>query len=370
MPKILIREFDNSKALVTPSNNFSVVVPGFIGTGTATDEERKAAYLGYDVYELKTQADFEKYIGEYTENYTGETTVAQRPTPTVLIPSGTGLAKFARKMTLEDFESDKIKSEGKIYKIEEVQSTDTEYGKNGYLLYTEGTTTYKFILVENPSDIEKANGFEVVTDSGDKETVRTKDSTYCKIKVGSEGRNAWTVFDEDPHYGNQIAYNLLGVGYTVLYKVLDNSRPSKEQLKADSFWEPLKDKSIFNFRYLISGGCYDKEVMNQMVRIASFDNGVDLAQAEIIGGEANGRGDCIALCDIDESYDDGTCRINSSDTMENIVKGLAKAASGITANKNAAIFGPRVQYVGDDLVYPASYHYLLCAANSQQRYAE
>jgi hypothetical protein len=364
MPKILIREYDNSKALVTPSNNFSVVVPGFSGTGTATEEERKAAYLGYDVYELKTQADFEKYIGKYTENYTGETVAAQRPVLTILVPGGTGLTKYSRKMTLEDFESDKIESEGKIYKIVEVQSTDTEYGKDGYLLYTEGTNTYKFILIENPSDIEEENGFEIVTDSEGKETVRTEESTYCKIKAGYEGRNARTVFDEDPHYGNQIAYNLLGLGYTVLYKVLDNSRPAEEQLKADSFWEPLKDKSIFNFRYLISGGCYNKDVMKQMVRIASFDNGVDLSQAEMIGGEPNGRGDCIALCDIDETG------ISANETMESIITKLGTAAKTITANKNAAIFGPRVQYVGDNLVYPASYHYLLCAANSQQRYAE
>lgn len=363
MPKIIIREFDNSKALVTPSNNFSVVVPGYRNPAKELETIPTTVDLGYGVYELKSQSDFDKYIGKYTDNYTTDTSIAQRPVLTALIPGGTDFTKYTRKMTLTDFEADKIKSEGKVYKYTTLLTTDSDYGKDGYLLYTDGTTTYKFTLVTNASEIEAEGGFEVVEDNEGKETVRTKESTYCKIKVGYEGRNAYTVFDEDPHYGNQIAYNLLGLGYTVLYKVLDNSRPAEEQLKADSFWKPLKDKSIFNFRYLISGGCYASEVMNQMISIAKFNNSVELKDAETYGNEC-GRGDCIALCDINETG------ISNSDTMENIITKLGTAAKAITSDKNAAIFGPRVQYVDDDLVYPASYHYLLCAANSQQRYAE
>lgn len=359
MPKILIREKDNSTAPVTASNNFSVVVPGYKGNGTyvpVDSSDKGPAYLGYGVYELKSQADFTKYIGTYTANYEASGTTVTAPELTVLNGTATGLNKYIKQLTLEDFEADLIESQGYVYRLTEITSGD-DLGKNGYLLITVGEKTYELTKVEKASDI---TDFTVIDPDAGDDFVQTT-GAYCKIKPGKEGKDA---FNEDPHYGNQIAYNLLGYGYTVLFKVLDSSRSATSQLTESEFWAPLKDKSVFNFRYLISGGSYSKDVMNQMIQIADFDSTVDLKDAEIIGGSATGRGDCIALCDIDET------NINSADSMENIVRGLATAAGAIQASSNAAIFAPKVQYAGDDLVYPASYHYLLCSANARKRYAE
>jgi hypothetical protein len=61
MPKVLIREYDNSTTGIPASDNFAVVVPGYFGvhTGDATK-----VLIDYDVYELKSQKDFEEYIGK------------------------------------------------------------------------------------------------------------------------------------------------------------------------------------------------------------------------------------------------------------------------------------------------------------------
>lgn len=359
MPKILIREKDNSTAPVTAANNFSVVVPGFKGTGTfvpTSADDNGPAYLGYGVYELKSQADFDKYIGKYTANYEASGDTVTAPDLTVLNGTATGLNKYIKQLTLEDFEPTAIEDQGYVYSLTEVTSGD-DVGKNGYLLITTNGTTYQLAKIEKASDI---TDFIVIDPQDGDDFVQTT-GAYCKIKPGKEGKDA---FNENPHYGNQIAYNLLGYGYTVLFKVLDSSRSATSQLAESNFWAPLKDKSVFNFRYLVSGGSYSKDVMNQMIQVAEFDSTVALKDAEIIGGSTTGRGDCIALCDIDET------NISSSDTMENIVKGLATAAGAIQASTNAAIFAPKVQYAGDDLVYPASYHYLLCSANARKKYAE
>ena len=506
MPKILVRERDNSTAPVTASNNFSVVVPGYRNTPKAGKNINDVA-LGYGVYELKSQADFENYIGKYTKNYTADIATAVPPQPTLLRATvtpteGNWLAPYVKQITLQDFEPEVIAAEGEIYKVTEIAysaNPASKYGKDGYLLYTHrvvgegGVTeikgTYEFTKISkaaevedfvvvtgttddpnknycNPANLATANAdyfsaqpdgsvkftgsiaadanetasfaleagtytvsiasdladsaalsvivndeeteyeeaitftladagnvtikisnesddtadynatLSIMCAKGENELVfvpytepvsQPTDSFiqttggYCKIKPEYVGADART---ETPHYGNQIAYNLLGQGYTVLFKELDPERTATSQMSEDSFWAPLKDKSIFNFRYVMAGGCYAAEVMNKIIALAEFNNDVELKQAEMLGGAVTGRGDCIALCDLDETSIDG------SDTMENIVRGLGLAAKAITASTNAALFAPTVQYAGDDLMYPASYHYLLCSANARKRYAE
>ena len=58
MPKIIIREYDNTKAPSTAYNNFAVVVPGFCGPSY------NASVFENGVYECYSQADFEKNVGK------------------------------------------------------------------------------------------------------------------------------------------------------------------------------------------------------------------------------------------------------------------------------------------------------------------
>lgn len=51
------------------------------------------------------------------------------------------------------------------------------------------------------------------------------------------------------HYGNQMAYELLNMGYSVIYKVIDDV----EDMADAKFWEVFKDKASYDFRFVTHG---------------------------------------------------------------------------------------------------------------------
>jgi hypothetical protein len=127
----------------------------------------------------------------------------------------------------------------------------------------------------------------------------------------------------------------------------------------------------------MAGGCYDPAVAEKMVAIADFNNKVTIEDAETFGNE-NGRGDCIALLDIDESS------LNSDSTRAEKLEYFGDKANALPASKYAAIFAPRMVYnlpqyissdsdnenIDGDVKFPGSFHYLACAAQAQERFAE
>ena len=73
------------------------------------------------------------------------------------------------------------------------------------------------------------------------------------------------------HYGNQMAYELLNMGYTVLYKVVNKTEIAS--LAEESFWEDFKDKSSYDFRF-VTHGLLESSVMNQADKSA-YDSAVN-----------------------------------------------------------------------------------------------
>ena len=62
----------------------------------------------------------------------------------------------------------------------------------------------------------------------------------------------------EKHYGNKMAYELLKLGYQVIYKVIDKISDMSDFTKC---WEIFKDKATFDFRFVSHGlleSCYDK----------------------------------------------------------------------------------------------------------------
>lgn len=54
------------------------------------------------------------------------------------------------------------------------------------------------------------------------------------------------------HYGNQMAYELLNMGYTVFYKPLRDITDIKKMTE-DSFWNIFRDKANYDFRFVTHG---------------------------------------------------------------------------------------------------------------------
>ena len=150
-------------------------------------------------------------------------------------------------------------------------------------------------------------------------------------------------------YGNKIAYELLGLGYPVIYKVIT----AVAEMNVATFWEEFKDKASYDFRYIMTGLLTDNKTANdQIINLAKFD--AELAKTDIF---STGRGDCIALCDID------TTKESVADIKE----------SAATASKYAAYFAPSFCMRGyepkdendakiyTNNIFPASFYYLACA---------
>lgn len=144
-------------------------------------------------------------------------------------------------------------------------------------------------------------------------------------------------------YGNKIAYELLGLGYPVIYKVITDVK----SMEADNFWEAFKDKASYDFRYIMTGLLTDNKGANdQIIKLAKFDE--EMAKTGIFN---TGRGDCIALCDID----------TANEAVDKVKE------SACTASKYATYFAPSFCILGyaSDIytnnIFPASFYYLACA---------
>ena len=430
MPKVITREYDNSSTGLRITNSFAVVVPGFCGTPKAGYDPEEV-FDDNGVYECSSQADFINYVGqvnavvdadsgEYATLYTEGNGEGYLFTPSLVNVSYNSVLNQVMYSTSAN---DTLTLRGALYTYRE--TTDTTKAKNKVIAgskcyqltpvvsikdidfsysYTKLTNADKYsvgtayyYLEDNAyipaTDVTSANfstkveaGLYVVNETETKAT-----ATYMVIKFSTVTETLLT--GENPTYfatiGNQIAYELLGLGYTVLYKRIKAedinayiATQTAEYANSDAqlvaylsnaeFWEPLKDKSLYNYRYITTGGVYDAAVANAVIKVAEFNNLTTLEDAQVYG-DANGRGEVIALTDIDET------NVLQAQGQRAILVEMGKAASNISSSTYAAIFAPRVIYAlsdaetapyGGNSTFPASFEYLASAAMAFQKYAE
>ena len=143
-------------------------------------------------------------------------------------------------------------------------------------------------------------------------------------------------------------------------------------LENDTFWAPLRDKANYDFRYVVSGLLGNTAAVNSaMLSIVNFYD-PENKKFDLVDPLKIGRGDCIALIDVDTNcYKD----LGQEAAIEKVTQ---YAYRKVTATKYAAIFAPTVTYASVDSAskfnnnktFPASFHYLACAARSSERYNE
>lgn len=316
MPKIVIKEYDKTKAIANEYANFAVVVPGPVDSSS-----KLTVFDDNGIYECSSQADFIKNVGlQANVAATEEAKKAKAAQPT---PVTTTAVDNYRKITVP------VNTELTIYE-------KTSKKKNpGYLVDEEGYV-YEYAF--------KTEGEGLFTEE--------EVAKYFIFEKGNEGSDAVAA----PMFmGNQIAYELLGLGYTVFYKKYSElSDLTDPEL---GFWEALKDKTNYDFRYIMTGYLSGGEATENIIKVAKE------------------RGDCIALLDIDSSAYKG------EDARDTKIANIIENAKGYAADKNCAIFLPTVVYnlnrsedyntkFSNNNRFPASFHYLTCAANASERYAE
>ena len=384
MPKSINREYDKSKSVLTLSANFAVFVPGFAndsikdGDKTYTRNElveeakKEGIYFnGTNIYKLNSLEAFLHYIGKKNTN---DEIVEAREAKLVKInkdlPDTDKTAYICHLTRSEIVLYDTTKYN--YYEINKLGETQPENWEDDKELKVSITTTAEDTQVKTTTyySLTKCPKASLVEKYVDGDENPTAVNNIVKVLVGDEGASK---NKQERHLGNKIAYELLKAGYTVFYRVLDYGKTALEQLNKADFWAPLKDKATYRIRYLTTGGCYDYSVYKLMADVVNFNNKTTLADADTLLSGSSGRGDCIALFDIDESKLDA-----SYATPKDLATAFGDQAKLIEANKNCAIFAPRVVYVEDkdevyganDIALPCSLHFLLCAAKAQENYAE
>ena len=349
MPKVIVREYDNTKAGNGLYTNFTVLVPGFVNSSaTGVFDEN-------NVCEFTNKDDFVAKVGKCAAQPLGA-----RPGVAVSFSSKTprtganGGWPKAIELTQEETQQEATVPAAYLTVKASIDSaTET-------LCYAIANTdgvghfadeTYKYVPVSR-----------LIAESDDPENDSGWRANYLYAVIDNANPGV------DPvsgvlQYGNQIAYELLSLGYTVLYKKISESDTSdSNNLEKSAFWAPLKDKSLYDFRYIVTGMMADNgEANKQIIDLARFVNSTP---------DDTGRGDCTALVDIDENTFKGKSQTAA-------IPGIQEEASGYTdSDKYAAYFAPtftinrKLDADYNNNTFPASFYYLACAAKAAEHYNE
>lgn len=230
MPRILIKEVDKTSP-GTPSSyaNFSVLIPGF-----------------------------QKEFSEAEE-----------------LAAKTALAEIESKEA-EIIETTKDDEKNNLYKdladLEDDLTDDARVIRNRKK-YADANGVYEFT---SAADFEDTIG--LCAPKTETSSVMTDIDTGFREKVDIT----------QYHYGNQMAYELLKLGYTVIYKPI---KPENiDEVKKESFWEIFKDKASYDFRFITHGLLKTSEVskpfnsnINKQTKISADLTILDEALAALKG---------------------------------------------------------------------------------------
>jgi hypothetical protein len=378
MPKIVINEWDKTKAGSSSYTNFTVVVPGIVkertlingkyyygGMVVSEDKEAASVFDENGIYECSDRSEFVNVIGKCPAT---DSIIIAAVAP-VLDPScvemeddpedteGTPRLNEHDEPVLDENEEPII--DYRQIPVEPHQPR--EVTEEEFAEFLANTDDMPFYYVSGPNtrgDYGWRRDVNYLYEPVSKESSYSdfeEGTLFAIMKIGDEGVDE----EKGEQYGNQIAYELLGLGYTILYKKLS----LQEELSSANFWNCLKDKAMYDFRYVITGLLTGNAGANEaIIELAHYKNKT----------ENTGRGDCVALVDIDSVTYAGK-------SQEAALADVIAAVNSTTASQYAAIFAPYVTYSLNDKVvadfgknktFPASFHYLACAAKASDNFNE
>lgn len=113
-----------------------------------------------------------------------------------------------------------------------------------------------------------------------KDTIGLKSPEITQSVVDESGEGKPTTF---MHYGNQMAYELLKLGYKVFYKPIT----SVGELAKESFWEVFKDRANYDFRFITHGLLSTVDEVGATAHATAINWAGDVAAARSLVETAN-----------------------------------------------------------------------------------
>ena len=404
MPQITIREYDNTRPGIGNYTNMSVLIPGVVNAENKEAFDAAADING--IVELDTKTKFKKLVGfrDVDASKTTKTVVTKErafasaaeraggwvPCVATAVESpvvadlGTYYEKSAETVTEETayvdvdhyaytLTTDTAITEGKTYYTvvlglnpydQDIPGYSIKY-KNAEAFNAESLNKYTFApMEETPDDSKGKNIFKAETTGSityfriTKATGWTADTQYLVINKSNNEDQIGN--DEETkevsirvQMGNQIAWELINQGFVVLYKdITDTWTDDPTDTTFD--WakvfdeEFLADKANYDFRFITSG-------------LINYTNEANKVMTSL----AIARGDCTALCDVDEdAYNKATLT-----TPKDVIGAIQDELNKQIQSKYSAIFVPTVCYKNISVGYtnckfPGSFHYLVCFART------
>jgi hypothetical protein len=158
--------------------------------------------------------------------------------------------------------------------INEIDNTSAgtpgSYGNYAVLLTGYQQTSYTEKELENGLNEKHAENRSKLKDANDVYEFSSKQDFLDTIgETGVEKKDNQGNAVEY-HYGNRMAIHLLDLGYTVIYKVINQV----SEMDDENFWAIFKDKASYDFRFVSHGmleTCYDasahSEIFNRLEQI-------------------------------------------------------------------------------------------------------
>ena len=245
MPKININEYDLTKAGTGEYENFAVVVPGFVG-----DTYDESVFDENGIYECSSQTDFVNYVGKRAAEVITSKVQRAAVAPTISyiikynpnlvedtapLVDGNGTQFKSRDAFVTAYNAllkgeyawvpaaiaDESTEEPEEDSGDENQATTTAYG----IYYSTANTTgrigklkdtkyvYNQVMIDLDGQSVIAQFPTVDGATLDVQPIiAAEHDTYYVIETNGEGANGLWLEDKVTHYGNQMAYELLGLG--------------------------------------------------------------------------------------------------------------------------------------------------------------
>lgn len=425
MPKIHIKEIDNTQAPLRPYSNYTVVVPGF--HAPYFDQMASAADVAdcKGIYLEKTKADGSGTEVQTDTDVFGSAGIREFSSADEFLELVGVVPPKAETLTVDTeieitVEQDSSNATNYIATFTPFNPTVDDKGEKQAITTNfniptapvDGKltiTTAEQVTFEFEFDTTEASGENPATYTATSiKTITYKDKVYsCETNTitGTYEATLALTIDLPAHYGNQIAYELLNMGYTIYYVNMGEFYPSKSDandenlgkkavfnalktLGNDEFWEDLRDKTTYDFRFVLTGfieaGDEDTrayynfmgEANRAISTLASYEN--DPAADADVFSQTRKRGDCLALLDLDEAAISRTANAGLAEgaalTTKKVVNAIKTEIRALpaSADKYSAVFCPSVTYTNNSKAgaddynnsrFPASFHYLACFDN-------
>lgn len=364
MPKILIKEFDKTDAGTPDSyENYSVLITGYRSKAYSEDDEIQPDFNG--VYEFRSADDFAKIIGSVDPMQTIKYDEENNKTR-VEYHYGNKMAyellKLGYPVIYKAIDSIFEMCDEDFWEIfKDKASYDFRFISHGLLASTPATDVEQAEAKAKQSMAALTDEYELITSTINKlEEIRAEAKAAYEAQEGDKELEVLdfceqTYVDLDKSNFPGLIKDAVKGTYYESFSEADVSVASRKSVLEDELADLTAE--LAEIKANLENNYFSTTKINKV-------NGYIANLASYSENAPTGRGDCVALLELDENtYKDMSSKAAIAKIIESI--GVLSTEAAITVNngKYCALTVPSVDYESIGR-FPAAFHYLACFKNA------